>query len=206
MLIRNSGSLLKSILVLAAVLVSAPASQAAEYTPDLGILEILANPATQSQTGLSPELTAKFQDLKSQRLEIFHALYGENSKVEQEVVTQEFRRASEQLALSLLTVSQRTKVNRLQFNKDGLASLLKPEVRTAISISDKQAAAIRAHIKHRDELSGNSTETEAARLRTLTERKLYAILNTNLITRLILGWYHEIKKLLLTHESEKVFN
>ena len=179
MIIRNSGSLLKSTLVLAAFLVSAPANHAAEFTPNLGVLEILANPATQSQTGLSPELTAKFQDLKSQRLEVFHSLYGENSKIEQEVVAQEFRRASEQLALSLLTVSQRTKVNRLQFNKDGLASLLKPEVRTAISISDKQAAAIRTHVKHRDELSANTTAAEAARLHILTERKLYAILNEN---------------------------
>jgi len=64
MIIRNSGSLLKSILVLAAFLFSTPASPAAEFTPNLGVLEILANPATQSETGFSPELTAKFQELK----------------------------------------------------------------------------------------------------------------------------------------------
>ncbi|MBA61033.1 MAG: hypothetical protein CMJ76_01590 [Planctomycetaceae bacterium] len=176
---RNYGSfvsILKSTLVLLAFAIFGSAANGAEFTPSLGVLEILADPAQQDATGLSPELTKRFQELKQQRLEIFASLYSENTPVEREVVSQEFRRASEQMALSLLTVSQRTRINQIQFRKDGLASLLKPEVRVAISISDKQINAIRAYVKHRNDLIKHATDAEKSKLHQTTEDKLIAIL------------------------------
>ena len=176
----RSGSIVKQIklsLVLVAFALIECCAQAAEFTPNLGVLEILADPAQQSETGLSPELTKKFQVLKRQRLEIFESLYDENTAVEREVVSQEFRKTSEQMALSLLTVSQRTRINQIQFRKDGLASLLKPEVRVAISISDQQANAIRAHVKHRNDLAAHATDAEKKHLHQVTERKLISVLS-----------------------------
>jgi len=150
--------------------------QAAEFTPSLGVLDILADPTQQLETGLSPELTKKFQVLKQQRLEIFESLYKDNTAVEREVVSQDFSKASEQMALSLLTVSQRTRINQIQFRKDGLASLLKTEVRVAIGISDQQANAIRAHVKHRNDLIAHATAAEKLKLHQATESKLISVL------------------------------
>jgi len=180
MITRNYGSLfsnVKHLLLIAALAVFTAGAHAADFTPNLGVLEILADPAQQSETGLSPALTTKFQQLKKQRLDIFESLYGENTAVEREVVAQQFRQTSEQMALSLLTVSQRTRVNQIQFRKDGLASLLKPEVRVAININDKQTTAIRAHVKHRNDLAAHATTLEKQALHKATEQKLLEILS-----------------------------
>ena len=177
MIIRDSGFSLKSLLFLLAISFTAPAVFADDFTPDLGVLDILADPANQDQTGLTTEMTGKFQTLKQQRLDIFKSLYAENTRVEQEVLAQQFRSSSEQMALSLLTISQRNKINRIQFRKDGLQSLLKSEVRVAINIDDRQAAAIRVHVKHRTDLAKNATAEEAKSLHLLTERKIFALLN-----------------------------
>lgn len=158
----------------------APTLQATEPVLELdilGVLEILTDPTTQQKVGISDDLREQFQQLKKQRTEIFESLYANNSQIEREVVTQQFRRASEQLALSLLTVSQRTRVNQLQFRQYGLVSLLKPEVRVAVNISDKQAAAIRTHAKHRNELFPHATAAEKQQLHDATERKLLSLLN-----------------------------
>ncbi|MDB4864601.1 hypothetical protein OAI33_15040, partial [Pirellulaceae bacterium] len=175
----RSGSIvnaLKLSVVLVAFALFECCVQAAEFTPSLGVLEILADPTQQLETGFSPELTKKFQVLKQQRLEIFESLYKDNTAVEREVVSQEFRKASEQMALSLLTVSQRTRINQIQFRKDGLASLLKPEVRVAIGISVQQANAIRAHVKHRNDLVAHATAPEKIKLHQATESKLFSVL------------------------------
>ena len=104
-------------------------------------------------------------------------MYSENSAIEREVVSQEFRRVSEQMALGMLTVSQRTRINQIQFRQDGLASLLKPEVRVAINVSDKQINAIRAHVKHRNDLFKHATDGEKSKLHQATEQKLLGVLN-----------------------------
>jgi len=180
MITRNYGSLVstvKHLLLIAVLAIFAASAGAADFTPNLGVLEILADPAQQNETGLSPALTTKFEQLKKQRLEIFESLYGENTAVEREVVAQQFRQTSEQMALGLLTVSQRTRVNQIQFRKNGLASLLKPEVRVAINVNDKQATAIRAHVKHRNDLAAHATTPEKQALHKATEQKLLEVLS-----------------------------
>ena len=180
MITRNYASfvsVVKYLSLTAAITIFTTGAIATEFVPDLGVLEILADPTQQGKTGLSPALTTKFQQLKKQRLEIFESLYGENTAVEREVVAQQFRQTSEQMALSLLTVSQRTRVNQIKFRKQGLASLLRPEVRVAINISDKQITAIRAHIKHRNDLAAHATAPEKQALHQVTEQKLLEILS-----------------------------
>ena len=59
----RSGSIvnaLKLSVVLVAFALFECCVQAAEFTPSLGVLEILADPTHQLETGFSPELTKKF--------------------------------------------------------------------------------------------------------------------------------------------------
>ncbi|HIN54314.1 MAG TPA: hypothetical protein EYM79_08370, partial [Planctomycetes bacterium] len=121
------------------------------------------------------ELTA----LHSRRIALFNELHAKDSPTQREIAHQEFQLQTNQLALSLLNVSQRAVVNQIQLRQIGLQSLLRPEIRATLALSDSQLQLIQALSQQRMQLSQGATAIEHSQLFVMVERRIYATLNDN---------------------------
>jgi type II secretory pathway component GspD/PulD (secretin)/outer membrane biosynthesis protein TonB len=147
--------------------------------PQNHVLRVLLSPENQSELALSSNVQQELTALHSRRIALFNELHAKDSITQREIAHQEFQLQTNQLALSLLNVSQRAVVNQIQLRQIGLQSLLRPEIRVTLVLSDSQLQRIQALSQQRMQLSQGANATEQSQLFAMVERRIYATLNDN---------------------------
>ena len=142
------------------------------------ILDLLLAPQHQKAFSLTPAVRTELHELQMRRSKLFVELYAKDTPQQQAIANQPFQKQTEQMALSLLTVSQRSVVNQIQLKNTGLQSLLRPEIRATLSLSEKQLMAIRELGQQRVSLSRGATDDEQHQLSQIIERRMFAQLTT----------------------------
>ena len=150
---------------------------ATNVDPQNHILRVLLSPEHESELALSSHVQQELTALKSRRIALFNELHTEDSVKQREIAHQEFQLQTDQLALSLLTVSQRAVVNQIQLRQIGLQSLLRPEIRAALALTDVQLQRIQGLSHQRMQLSLGANAMERSQLFVMVERRIYATLN-----------------------------
>jgi type II secretory pathway component GspD/PulD (secretin) len=145
--------------------------------PQNHILRALLSPEHQSALALSSHVQQELTALQSRRIALFNKLHTEDSVKQREIAHQEFQLQTDQLALSLLTVSQRAVVNQIYLRQIGLQSLLRPEIRATLALSDAQLQRIQGLSHQRTQLSQGANAIERSQLFVMVERRIYATLN-----------------------------
>ena len=152
---------------------------AANADPQNPVLRVLLSPENKSELALSSHVQQELTALHSRRIALFNELHSKDSPTQREIAHQEFKLQTNQLALSLLNVSQRAVVNQIQLRQIGLQSLLRPEIRATLALSDSQLQRIQALSQHRMQLSQGANAIEHSQLFVMVERRIYATLNDN---------------------------
>ncbi|MBT4693228.1 MAG: hypothetical protein HOB73_07790 [Planctomycetaceae bacterium] len=147
--------------------------------PQNHVLRALLSPEHKAELALSSHVQQELTALKTRRILLFNKLHAEDSPAQREIAHQEFQLQTDQLALSLLTVSQRAVVNQIQLRQLGLQSLLRPEIRATLVINDSQLEHIQGLSQQRMQLSRGATALEQSQLFVMVERRIYAILTDN---------------------------
>jgi type II secretory pathway component GspD/PulD (secretin) len=147
--------------------------------PQNHILRALLSPEHKSALALSSHVQQELTALQSRRIALFNELHTEDSLKQREIAHQEFQLQTNPLALSLLTVSQRATINQIQLRQIGLQSLLRPEIRATLALSDTQLQRIQGLSHQRMQLSQGASEIERSQLFVMVERRIYATLNDN---------------------------
>lgn len=147
--------------------------------PQNHILRALLSPEHKTALALSSHVQQELTALQSRRIALFNELHAEDSLKQREIAHQDFQLQTDQLALSLLTVSQRAVVNQIQLRQIGLQSLLRPEIRATLALSDVQLQRIQGLSHQRMQLSQGASATERSQLFVMVERRIYATLNEN---------------------------
>jgi type II secretory pathway component GspD/PulD (secretin) len=143
------------------------------------MLSVLLSAEHKSELALSANVLQELTALQSRRVKLFNELHAQDSNTQREIANQEFQLQTNQLALSLLNVSQRGVVNQIQLRQIGLQSLLRPEIRAALALSDSQLQRIQSLSQQRMQLSQGANKIETSQLFVMVERRIYATLNNN---------------------------
>ncbi|MDC0574327.1 hypothetical protein OAO39_00190 [Pirellulaceae bacterium] len=147
--------------------------------PQNHTLRALLSPEHKSALALSSHVQQELTALHLRRIALFNELHSADSPTQREIAHQEFQLQTNQLALSLLTVSQRAVVNQIQLQQIGLQSLLRPEIRATLALSDDQLQRIQGLSHQRMQLSLGANSIERSQLFIMVERRIYATLNDN---------------------------
>ena len=141
------------------------------------ILRALLSPENDAELALSARVQQELTALQTRRVALFNKLHSQDSPTQREIAHQEFELQTDQLALSLLNVSQRALVNQIRLRTIGLQSLLRPEIRATLALSDTQIQRIQGLSHQRTQLSQGANAIEQSQLFVMVERRIYATLN-----------------------------
>jgi type II secretory pathway component GspD/PulD (secretin)/outer membrane biosynthesis protein TonB len=145
--------------------------------PQNPILRALLSPENNTELALSARVQQELTALQTRRIASFNKLHSQDSPTQREIAHQEFQLQTDQLALSLLNVSQRAVVIQIRLRTIGLQSLLRPEIRATLALSDSQIQRIQGLSHQRTQLSQGANAIEQSQLFVMVERRIYATLN-----------------------------
>ncbi len=167
------------------MLLAAPALHAADAT-FVGVLALASEDQTAKQLGLNDETRQALSRLVNQReadaLELWQQV-KDLSPDERAAKLAPFRHESEQQGLKLLTDQQRTRLQQLHLEHDGLASLADSAIGTQLQLTAEQQAKVADIMKERDKALAKASPQQRKNQQAYYERALGDVITPEQHTR-----------------------
>lgn len=145
----------------------------------VGKLALLAEKDVADELGLSEEVRTKLAEIIDRREE---AALEPALKVkqlppqEQARLMAPFVAESEQIGMALLTDVQREKLEKIRLQREGMATLVEPQIATMLGLSDEQKQQVKTLLEERAVETAKGGEEERRVAKAASERKLAAVL------------------------------